>query len=177
MTPDDFPNRAAEFLESTDTAELFEVGELRPIFEALIANNPQSSVLCGLKRRFMSEEELEVEKKAKEEKQRQLELARADAERRQTVSKMDEKFDGTIKSIADFLDGVKWRRDERRYAAENAECLLIDALKDRTVLSREEYRLLLAILSDIIAYADGDDNLVRGVLKHMTMVKEERKAC
>ena len=45
------------------------------------------------------------------------------------------------------------------------------------MLSREEYRLLLAILSDIIAYADGDDNLVRGVLKHMTMVKEERKAC
>ena len=177
MTPDDFPNRAAEFLESADTAELFEIGELRPIFEALIADNSQSSVLCGLKRRFMSEEELEAEKKAKEEKQRQLELARADAERRQTVSKMDEKFDGTIKSIADFLDSVKWRRDERRYAAENAEYLLVDALKDRTVLSREEYRLLLDILSDIVAYADGDDNLVRGVLKHMTMVKEERKAC
>lgn len=116
-------------------------------------------------------------KEGEGEKQRQLELARADAERRQTVSKMDEKFDGTIKSIADFLDSVKWRRDERRYAAENAECLLIDALKDRTVLSREEYRLLLAILSDIVAYADGDDNLIRGVLKHMTMVKEERKAC
>ena len=177
MAPDDFPNRAAEFLESSDTAELFEVDELRPIFEALIADNPQSSILCGLKRRFMSEEELEAEKKAQQEKQRQLELARADAERRQTVSKMDEKFDGTIRSIADFLDSVKWRRDERRYAAENAECLLVDALKDRTVLSREEYRLLLDILSDIVAYADGDDNLVRGVLKHMTMVKEERKAC
>ena len=59
MAPDDFPNRAAEFLESSDTAELFEVDELRPIFEALIADNPQSSILCGLKRRFMSEEELD----------------------------------------------------------------------------------------------------------------------
>ena len=177
MAPDDFPNRAAEFLESSDTAELFDVDELRPIFEALIADNPQSSILCGLKRRFMSEEELEAEKKAQQEKQRQLELARADAERKQTVSKMDEKFDGTIRSIADFLDSVKWRRDERRYAAENAECLLVDALKDRTALGREEYGLLLDILSDIVAYADGDDNLVRGVLKHMTMVKEEKKAC
>ena len=53
----------------------------------------------------------------------------------------------------------------------------IDMMRDLIYPNMEEYRLLLAILSDIIAYADGDDNLVRGVLKHMTMVKEERKAC
>ena len=177
MTPDDFPNRAAEFLESSDTAELYDDEELRPLFEALIAYNPQSSLLCGLKQRFMTKEELDAEKKAREEKQRQLEAARAEAKCRDTWKKMDKQFDGSLKSIADYLDSVKWHQDERRYAAQNAECLLMDALKGITALSRAEYRNLLDILSDIVAYAGGDDNYVRGIIEHMTMVKEEKKAC
>lgn len=177
LTPQDFTRRATEMLESSDITEFYDADELRPIFNALLTDETNSGRLASLKPRFMSQEELDAEKEARERKTAELERAKAEAERSKTCSEMNAAFDGTLKSIYTYLDKLWYGGAERRYAAQNAECLLAEALSDINVLGRSEYRLLLKILSDIVGLADGDDQYVRGVLGAITIGMEEKKAC
>lgn len=177
LAPQDFTRRATEMLESPDTEEFYDTDELRPIFIALLTDEPKSGRLASLKPRFMSQEELDAEKEARERKAAELERAKAEAERSKTCSEMNAAFDGTLKSIYAYLDKLWYRGDERRYAAQNAKCLLAEALSDIAQLDRSEYRLLLKILADIVGLADGDDQYVRGILGAITMGMEEKKAC
>ena len=176
LTPQDFIRRATEMLEASDTAEFYEIDELRPIFDALLKDEPKSSGVVSLKSRFMSQEELDAEKRARELKAAEQERARAEAERNETWAAMNEAFDGTLKSIYTYMDKLWGRSDARRYSAENAGKLLSVALKDKTVLNRKEYGLLLRILVDIVCLANGDSQYVRGILNAITM-EEVKEAC
>lgn len=175
--PADFSRRAVDFLESDDAAQCYEVDELRPIFNVLIADDPKSAVLCQMKKRFMSETELEAERLDRESKERAYKLAQAEAQRKKIFEEMETAFDGSLKSILKSMDKWRYYRSEQVYSAQNAMDLLERALKGRKSLDREEYRVLLKLLSVIVSCTDVDDGYVRGIIDTMTLEKEEREAC
>ena len=142
------------FLKSDDAYVVFDLSELKPVYDALRASNPELQELETLKSRFLTEEELAADRAEKEAKERARKQAAAEAERKKICDGMDEAFDGTLNSIRKYMNRNDYWESYLRYAAHHARELLGSVLDHTRTLSRKEYRSMLHILGNMVAYDD-----------------------
>ena len=151
---EDYPKRVLSFLKSDDAYVVFDLAELKPVYDALRASNPELQELETLKSRFLTEEELAADRAEKEAKERARKQAAAEAERKKICDGMDEAFDGTLNSIRKYMNRNDYWDSYLRYAAHHARDILSSVLDHTRTLSRKEYRSMLHILGNMVAYDD-----------------------
>lgn len=172
---EDYLKRVLSLLKSDDAYAVFDLSELKPIFDALRVSNPELRDLEALKRRFLTEEELAADKAAKEAAERARKQAAAEAERRKICDGMDEAFDGTLASIRRYMERkTYWDRD-MQYAAHHARDLLWSYLDHTRTMSRREYRAMLHILGNMVAYDDLPIEMVLTAVQGVSIMEENEK--
>ena len=102
----------------------------------------------------ITEEELAADKAEKEDRELARKQAAAEAERKKICDGMDEAFDGTLNSIRKYMNRNDYWESYLRYAAHHARDILDSVLDHTRTLSRKEYRSMLHILGNMVAYDD-----------------------
>lgn len=172
---EDYPKRVLSFLKSDDAYVVFDLAELKPVYDALRASHPELQGLEMLKSRFLTEEELAADKAEKEARELARKQAAAEAERKKICDGMDEAFDGTLTSIRKYMERkAYWDRD-MQYAAHHARDLLGKVLDQTHEMSRREYRSMLHILGNMVAYDDLPIEMVLTAVQGVFIMEENEK--
>ena len=172
---EDYPKRVLSFLKSEDAWAVFDLQELKPVYDALRTSNPELRELETLKSRFLTEEELAADRAEKEAKEQERKRAAAEAERKKICDGMDEVFDGTLTSIRKYMDRNDYWESYLRYAAHHARALLGKVLDQTHEMSRKEYRSMLHILGNMVAYDDLPVEMVLAAVQGVSIENGQEK--
>ena len=145
------------------------------MYDALRASNPDLQELETLKSRFLTEEELAADKAEKEAKERARKQAAAEAERKKICDGMDEAFDGTLNSIRKYMNRNDYWESYLRYTAHHARDLLGKVLDQTHEMSRKEYRSMLHILGNMVAYDDLPVEMVLAAIQGVSIDDGQEK--
>ena len=145
------------------------------MYDALRASNPELQELETLKSRFLTEEELAADKAEKEAKERARKQAAAEAERKKICDGMDEAFDGTLNSIRKYMNRNDYWESYLRYTAHHARDLLGKVLDQTHEMSRKEYRSMLHILGNMVAYDDLPVEMVLAAIQGVSIDDGQEK--
>lgn len=115
--PEKYLELVAAILRDELAAGLFPVEEQRALF-GLLAKQPgiHTGVLNELKRRYLTEDELQAERDAEAAARREAEQRQKEALAQEIRDKYAELLDGTFTSAVKFLDEYKYYRDKRPIA-------------------------------------------------------------
>ena len=88
---------------------------------------------------------------------------------------MDEAFDGTLTSIRKYMNRNDYWDSYMRYAAHRARELLGSVLEHTRTLSRKEYRSMLHILGNMVAFDDLPAEAVLTAVQGVSITEENEK--
>ena len=145
------------------------------MYDALRASNPELQELETLKSRFLTEEQLAADRAEKEAKERARKQAAAEAERKKICDGMDEAFDGTLNSIRKYMNRNDYWESYLRYTAHHARDLLGKVLDQTHEMSRKEYRSMLHILGNMVAYDDLPVEMVLAAIQGVSIDDGQEK--
>lgn len=143
--PEKYLELPIAILRDEAAAALFSAGEQREMFD-LVAKQPGThrGILNELKRRYLTEDELQAERDAEAAARQQVEQRQREALVQEIRDKYAELLDGTLQSAVKFLDEYKYYRDKRpiacRVLREHLDGLL--EARDYVLDSREAARFL-----------------------------------
>ena len=172
---EEYPRRVLQFLKSDDAYAVYDLAELKPVFDALRTSHPELPDLEGLKKRFLSEEELAADQAAKDARERARRQAAAEAERKKICDGMDEAFDGTLTSIRKYMERKAYWEKDMAYAAHHARDLLGKVLDVTRAMSRREYRSMLHILGNMVAFDDLPAEMVLNAVQGVSITEDNEK--
>lgn len=143
--PEKYLELPIAILRDEAVAALFPAGEQREMFD-LVAKDPgtHQGILNELKRRYLTEDELQAERDAAAAARQQAEQRQKEELALEIRDKYSELSDGTLQSAVKFLDEYKYYRDKRpiacRVLREHLDGLL--EARDYVLDSREAARFL-----------------------------------
>ena len=128
-----------------------------------------------LKKRFLSEEELAADQAEKEAREQARRQAVADAERKKICDGLDDAFDGTLTSIRKYMERKAYWDKDMSYAAHHARDLLGKVLDATRTMSRKEYRSMLHILGNMVAYDSLPVEMVLKAVQDVSITEKDEK--
>lgn len=140
------------FLQTDATRTLFDLGELRPIFDQLLLAEPQNSAVRNLKRSYLSEAELADERAAQE----RAEQERRKAEREKIICEVHEtlsqRYDGSFRSLYEALKSLRTWDHRREYAAQILGRRLPEITQGHAPVSALDFGYLLSLCGRLVGY-------------------------
>lgn len=150
------PNKYSTFvlmlLQSEAGRTLFDIEELRPVFDQLLLLDGETSALCNLKHRYLTETELEEDRAAKVRAEQERKKAEAERLFQEVADTLSQKYDGSFQSLYTAFESFRTWDQRRQYAAQILCDRLPTLLREHEPITTGDFGYLLNLCGRLVGY-------------------------